>query len=93
MTTGMMVTLPKGSTWSPSAKARLAAALAFIEGFAAVRGHLRIPAEFVVLRDPAATAANILSNETYFQLGVTLSLIAVAFHIASLVVFMICSNR
>jgi general stress protein CsbA len=40
-----------------------------------------------VTRDAAATAANILSNETLFRLGVTLALIAVAFHIAWIVLF------
>jgi hypothetical protein len=87
MITQTMQPAPKAAGWSPRAKARLVAVLAFIEGMTAVWGNLRLPEQFMVLRDPAATAANILSNETLFQLGVTLSLIAVAFHIASLIVF------
>ena len=50
-------------------------------------GQLRIPSQFLVTRDAAATAANILSNETLFRLGPTLALISVAFHIAWVVLF------
>jgi hypothetical protein len=71
--------------WSPSFMARLGVIFALIEGQAAVWEHLRIPGQFTVTHDAAATAANILSNEALFRLGVTLVLIAVAFHIASLV--------
>jgi hypothetical protein len=57
------------------------------EGVASVNGHLRIPAQFTVTNDAAATAARILADETLFQLGVTLSLLAVAFHVIGLVLF------
>jgi hypothetical protein len=73
--------------WSPSFRARLAVVVMFIESVAAVRGHTRIPNDFIVVNDAAATAANILGNETLFQLGVTLTLIAVAFHVAGVVLF------
>ncbi|HJQ13485.1 MAG TPA: DUF4386 domain-containing protein [Anaerolineales bacterium] len=58
-----------------------------VESVAAVRGHMRIPEQFIVMNDTAATAANILSNEALFQFGVTLSLLAVAFHVAGVVLF------
>jgi hypothetical protein len=87
MITAIVEPSVKAAGWSPRALAQLTAVLAFIEGIAAVQGHLRIPEQFMVLRDPAATAANILGNETLFQVGVTLSLMAVVFHIASLVLF------
>jgi hypothetical protein len=73
--------------WSPLFKARLAGVFTLIEGNASVFGQLVIPGQFIVTRDAAATAANILSNETLFRLGVTLTLIAVASHIAWVVLF------
>ncbi len=73
--------------WSPASKARLAAIVMTIESVAAVRGHMRIPEQFIVTNNAAATATNILSNETLFQFGVTLSLLAVAFHVAGVVLF------
>jgi len=73
--------------WSPRSMARLAAVFTLIEGNSAVFGQLRIPGQFIVTRDAEATAANILSNETLFQFGVTLTLIAVAAHIAWVVLF------
>jgi hypothetical protein len=87
VTTETSETPPKAAPWSPRSKARLAAIVIFIESVAAVRGHMRIPEQFIVTNDAAATAANILSNETLFRLGVTLSLIAAAFHIAGVVLF------
>src|SRR3990172_5976807 len=72
---------------SPRFKARLAGVFILIEGQASVFGQMVIPGQFIVARDAAATAANILSNETLFQLGVTLALISVAFHIAWVVLF------
>jgi hypothetical protein len=46
-----------------------------IEGSSLVFGQPRIPGQFIVTRD-AATAANIISNETLFRLGVSLTLIS-----------------
>jgi len=45
-----------------------------------VSGALLIPGKFIVPGDAAATAANILGNETFYQMGITVSLISVAFH-------------
>src|SRR5512144_2236931 len=72
---------------SPHFKARLAAVFILIEGISSVFGQLRIPGQFIVTLDAAATAANILSNETLFRLGVSLTLIAVASHIVWVVLF------
>jgi hypothetical protein len=67
---------------SPRFLARMAAVLGVLEGVAWVRGQLRIPAQLVVSTDAAATAANILGNESLFRLGLLLGLLAVAFNIA-----------
>ena len=75
------------SAWSPRSRARLAAIVMTIESVMAVRGHMRIPNQFTVTNDAGATAANILGNETLFQFGVTLTLLAVAFHVAGVVLF------
>lgn len=78
---------PTRSAWSPRSRARLAAIVMTIESIAAVRGHMRIPEQFIMTNDAAATAANILGNETLFQFGVTLSLLAVALHVAGVILF------
>ena len=67
---------------SPRFLARMAAILGFLEGMAQVWGQLRIPGRLVVSTDAAATAANILGNESLFRLGLALSVLAVAFNIA-----------
>ena len=54
---------------SPRFLARMAAVLGFLEGVASVNGQLRIPGRLVVSTDAAATAANILGNESLFRLG------------------------
>ena len=89
MTTEIIETPSKAArfAWSPQFRARLAAVVMTIESVAAVRGHMRIPDQFIVTNDAAATAANILGNETLFQFGVTLSLLAVALHVAGVVLF------
>jgi hypothetical protein len=89
MTTETIETPPKAArfAWSPRFRARLAGVIIMIEGMASVLGQLHIPGQFIVTNDAAATAAKILSNETLFHLGVTLTLIAVAFHIAWVVLF------
>lgn len=78
---------PNAAGWSPRSRGRLAAVVMTLESVAAVRGHIRIPEQFIVINDAAATATNILGNETLFQFGVTLSLLAVALHIAGAVLF------
>ena len=87
MTTETTETHGRAAAWSPAFRARLAAIVMTVESIAAVRGHMRIPEQFIVTNDAVATAANILGNETLFQFGVTLSLLAVAFHVAGVVLF------
>ena len=87
MTTATIETPPKAAEWSPRFRARLAGVFILIEGQASVFGQMVIPGQFIVARDAAATAANILSNETLFRLGLTLALISVAFHIAWVLLF------
>ena len=89
MTTETVETPSKAAHFarSPQFRARLAAVVMTIESVAAVRGHMRIPEQFIVTNDAAGTAANILSNETLFQFGITLSLLAVALHVAGVVLF------
>src|SRR6266850_5246786 len=71
---------------SPRFLARMAAVLGILEGVASVNGQLRIPGRLVVNTDAAATAANILGNESLFRLGLALSVLAVAFNAARTVV-------
>src|SRR5438874_12156288 len=67
---------------SPRFLARMAAVLGVLEGVASVNGHLRIPNQLVVTTDAAATAANILGNESLFRLGLAVCVLAVAFNSA-----------
>ena len=67
---------------SPRTLARIAFVLGFLEGTPSVWGELRIPGMLVVSTDAAATAANILANESLFRLGLALGVLAVAFNIA-----------
>jgi hypothetical protein len=78
---------PKAAGWSPRAIARAAGVFTLIEGVTSVAGQLRIPGAFIVRNDAAATAANILGNETLFRLGVVLTLAAVATHLVWMVLF------
>jgi Domain of unknown function (DUF4386) len=71
---------------SPRALARTVAVLGVFEGVASVRGQLRIPGQLVVSTDAAATAANVLGNESLFRLGLALCLLAVAFNTARMAV-------
>lgn len=70
---------------SPRFLARMVFILAVLEGQAQVWGQLRIPGR-LVSTDAAATAANILGNESLFRLGLALSVLAVAFNVARTVV-------
>lgn len=67
---------------SPHLKARLAGLFQLLEGMTATFGQIYLLGTFVVIRDPAATATNILANESLFQIGFASSLIAVGFHLA-----------
>src|SRR5438045_1262220 len=67
---------------SPRLQARAIFVLAVLEGQAHVWGQMRIPGKLVVSTNAAATAANILGNESLFRLGLALSILAVAFNVA-----------
>src|SRR5690242_1597717 len=58
---------------SPRTLARIAAIIGLLEGQASVWGQLRIPDRLVASTDPAATATNILGNESLFRFGLLLS--------------------
>lgn len=60
---------------SPSFLARMLFVLALLEGEAHVWGQLRIPGRLVVSTDTAATAVNILGNESLFRFGLALSVL------------------
>lgn len=72
----------KTRAMSPSFLARMVFILAALEGQAHVWGQLRIPGRLVVSTDAAATAANILGNESLFRFSLALSVLAVAFNVA-----------
>jgi uncharacterized protein DUF4386 len=67
---------------SPRFLARMIFVMAALEGQAYMWGQLRIPGRLVVATDAAATAANILANESLFRFSLVLSVLAVAFNIA-----------
>src|SRR5260370_21659383 len=67
---------------SPRIKARMAGVCQLMEAVTAAFGEVIIPGKLVVAGNGAATAANILGHERLFWLGLVLSLIGVAFHIA-----------
>src|SRR4051794_2575008 len=67
---------------SPLLVARLIFILAALEGQAQIWGQLRIPGKLVVSTDAAATAVNILGNESLFRLGLAVSVMAIAFNVA-----------
>jgi uncharacterized protein DUF4386 len=71
---------------SPQIKARIAAVLYLLEGAPAVFQQAVI-AGLIVSGDAAATATNILANETLFRLWFAAALLAVACHIAYTVLF------
>jgi len=63
--------------------ARLIALLYVLESAASVAGQLIIPGRLVVTGSAAASATNILANETIYRLGIAGALLAVAFHIVT----------
>ena len=67
---------------SPRFLARMVFILAALEGQAHLWGQLRIPGRLVVSTDAAATAAQILGNESLFRFSLALSLLAVVFNVA-----------
>ena len=64
----------------------MAALLGILEGVASVNGQLRIPDRLIVTTDAAATAVNILGNESLFRFGLLLCILAVVFNIARTVI-------
>ena len=68
-------------TISPSFLARIVFILAALEGQAHIWGQMRIPGKLVVAPDAAATAANILGNESLFRFSLVLSILAVVFNL------------
>src|SRR5262245_40234604 len=74
--------MEKNPEISPRFLARMIFVLGILEGSAAVWGYYRIPGKLVVSSDAAATAANILGNESLFRLWLLLSVLAVAFNTA-----------
>jgi hypothetical protein len=67
---------------APSALARTAGVLYILEGLTSVSGALLVPGTIMVRGDVAATAGDILGNAPLYLLGVTASLVSVAFHTA-----------
>ncbi len=78
--------MKKARNISPKTLARVTFVLAALEGQAHVWGQMRIPEGMIATADAAATAANILENESMFRLGLALSVLAVAFNVARTVV-------
>lgn len=66
----------------PRLKARLAGLFQLLEAAAVSRQNDLGLGMFVVTRDPAATATNILANEYLYQFGFACSLIAVGVNLA-----------
>jgi hypothetical protein len=67
---------------SPRAKARLAGVFELLEGTASASGQVAILGSLFVQDNVAATAHNILANESLFRLGFALSVAGVGFHLA-----------
>ncbi|MFC0543345.1 DUF4386 domain-containing protein [Kutzneria chonburiensis] len=67
---------------SPRARARLAGVFEALEGAASAGGQVIVLSRFVVPDDAAATAHNILANESLFRFGFLLSVAGVGFHLA-----------
>lgn len=72
---------------SPRFKARMIAVLYLLEGGTSVFGQFFIHGRLVVSGDTAATATNILANQSLYWLGFTSALLAVAFHLMYTILF------
>lgn len=77
---------------SPRTVARMSAVLGIFEGVTSVLGQLRIPGRLIVTTDAAATAANILANESLWRLGLALCVLAVAFNTARMALSYVLSR-
>ena len=78
----MKTMMKQNREMSPRFLARMVFILAALEGQAHLWGQLRIPGRLVVSTDAAATAAQILGNESLFRFSLALSLLAVVFNVA-----------
>jgi len=67
---------------SPRARARLAGFFESMEGWTSSSGQVFLLGTLIVQGSAAATAHNILANETQFRLGFLVSVASVAFHLA-----------
>ena len=74
------------STSRPST-ARLAVVFYLLESLASLAGQLLIPGRLIVAGDAAATANNIMANESLFRVAIAAALIAVIFHLVVGVIF------
>jgi hypothetical protein len=72
---------------SPRTKARFAGALYLLTIIAGVYAQAFISDRLVVSRDAAMTAANILANQSFYTLGLTIYLIEMACQVATVVLF------
>jgi hypothetical protein len=72
---------------APRLKARMAGVLYILEGATSVFGQFIVLGRLVVHDDAAATAHNILANESLFWAGFASGLLAVVFHLTYTVLF------
>lgn len=72
---------------SARTRARLAGVFEALEGFPAAFGQTVVFGSLVIAGDAAATAHNILANQTLFRLGFLIPLLAVGFHVVWAVLF------
>lgn len=72
----------RASGLAPRARARLAGLFELLEGSASSSGQVFILGSLVVQGSAAATAHNILANESLFRFGFLVSVAGVAFHLA-----------
>jgi hypothetical protein len=72
---------------SPRLTTRLAAVLYLLEGSGATFGQIYLHGKFVVTGNAAATASNILANQSLYWAGISAVLLAIIFHITYTVFF------
>src|ERR1700704_6249372 len=72
---------------SPRTKARFAGAIFLLYIIAGVYAQAFISDRLVVSGDAAKTAANILANQSFYRLGLTIFLIEMAGQVATVVLF------
>ena len=85
--TGDSQVTQRNTAASPRFKARMAGVLYLLEGTMASFGEVFVVNKLVVSNNAAATATNVLANESLLRWGFAAALIAVASHIAYTVLF------